>query len=1374
MDGNPGVPPGTVPPEKEYTEIQMAQLHAAMMEELGIGRTENLPLADKGAPVEALRPLKQPKKHLNSATAAWHTLHLEEGADPKDDLDNIADGQLYRLRRGASSSGSRGNTTPRGGHFSSGNRGGARGNRSGYGGNRFMGPGRQDDRSQVSSFTPKSFLNDARQSARGSTHMDLVEARLRGPAPSSNLPPQRQSGHAPSSPPRLNRQSKANANARPSIPSSPQMVQSSFKLDDGDGFLKWAGIGNSATTQPLAIPKSVASQVSQSPQPTPAEGLPRSSATVPSTPNVASPAQVGPPTSALGSQGLSGSKWGQSPQQPLVAQNVPALQQPSSIIARPFSFTDRIVIRQNNVKITKNNATVEKEGIAAMTKKSMADELHTLALIDSLTGTFLVDETVTHDAVFDLHGSTVTYRAVQQTSQKPPTWKITFPLPLYANSFTRFVILDRSAAGHVARVVSDMDHPPSDHSASLETSSDSAPEAIGTSKTQHQKTEHGYGFVPETYTGSQFQYHAGYELGNGTSTGAFAQQSTADNVETLITLGDDEEAYIPPSTIHSDVFDLLEAVSDSNTIENLFNALGGDAQFFDHISQGVVAAGGKPIKEVSTDELISDPVYLLTLQNAVGLFLSNSETFTMLPEDYAVALVQYQSQKIMEFAVPRRDLALYASTTLVEESTVGSELVEENAATAPITTNLEHKDDTELQASSQHAEDSAEDNNLEQLVAAEDTRIKYSSVSLLGLRDHAVVVEINEQPVRERRPTTAVAPRINVAPFRAAPPVTSADGWQAFSAAESKSAATLTMTPMISTSASPAAVRDAPLSTSWAPATSTILFPETSLVAPAESAVNQWQSFAASEQLKTASEVPESSPHALEEVPRVALPAVPMNVWQTYAAAKASNDSAKDQDTTTVVPDSAGEVPQPVEEVKSAFKSSISTASVASTTPSTVVSPQKGQETDDALWAALLGSVGSSKPFIKSEPQDTKGLNIRTSVAVPGVGPMTPVIEQSKAAPPTQVKVQSTPESSFMPHAQVHLQSSAPAATPTPASQAMRDKIAAALTMKLPFSASSAQSPADSLARQPAAGGPLENPESQLKADTQVKLEKMASPPTVLAKSEPDTKSSLTSDKSHLSTMMASETLQGASTPQTVPAKAPVVKTPEVKLGGPLPAVVQPAKLTRALDEGFNKVLKGAPGLSASKWADESTTPQFTKYPRIPPSTFQPTPPGGGMYYPQGPHANQFPTPGFAPVLATVLVKNADGTYREETGMVKAGSVPIVAHAPIPRMGHQPYVENVRPSSGHMNYPTYPTNSTFPVRPTAYQQSSSFEFVDSETKINPVALTFKPSPQRPQTSASGDQRTALSPSRGNLQAQLQSRLNNSMTGPRIAYQGPQL
>ncbi|PVH80692.1 hypothetical protein DL98DRAFT_189341 [Cadophora sp. DSE1049] len=349
-----------------------------------------------------------------------------------------------------------------------------------------------------------------------------------------------------------------------------------------------------------------------------------------------------------------------------------------------------------------------------------------------------------------------------------------------------------------------------------------------------------------------------------------------------------------------------------------------------------------------------------------------------------------------------------------------------------------------------------------------------------------------------------------------------------------------------------------------------------------------------------------------------------------------------------------------------------------------------------------------------------------------------------------------------MPRGQSSLQSSTPLAN-TPASQAMKHKITAAL--KQPLVASPRLSPASSFTRPSSAtAGPMDVVESQMKTTTNLNKEKIGSPPITRLKSEPEPKSG-TSNGSVVSppAIMAAKSQEAPPTVQTEPVKNP---TPSV------PAAPESAKPSNSLDETFNKVLKGAPGLSASKWADEPANPQLTGHqpPRSHPSSFQPT--QQAPYYPQGPHLNQVPTPGYAPVVATVLVPDGPGRWKEVTGMVKAGSVPLVAHAPIPQAGNS-YIENVRPSSGHMDYSNHSTPSNFPVRPNTFQHHSSFSSVNSESKINPGAPTFKPSPQRPQRSTPLGQRQPLSPSK-NIQSQLQSRLNSSMTGPRMSYQGPRL
>ncbi|KAH7407940.1 hypothetical protein BKA64DRAFT_667766 [Cadophora sp. MPI-SDFR-AT-0126] len=541
------------------------------------------------------------------------------------------------------------------------------------------------------------------------------------------------------------------------------------------------------------------------------------------------------------------------------------------------------------------------------------------------------------------------------------------------------------------------------------------------------------------------------------------------------------------------------------------------------------------------------------------------------------------------------------------------------------------------------------------------------------------------------------------------------------------------------------------------------------------------------------------------------------NPWQEFAAAEESRASAQDQDTPAASPEILRAAVEALQEAKSAPKASISTARVSSTVPTSLLSPQHAQRTDDALWAAILGSVGSSKSIVQPKPQvpkgnlrhrpsksdindrlakDFSGLNLNTNIAIPVGEAITPISEKSAVAPrpelseqltptpssrhvpslrgpssaaltvvpeasliaaQTGISMQSTPESSLMPRGQLSPQNSTQVAR-TPASQAMQRKITVAL--KQPLVLSPRLSPASSFTRPSSAADPVDSAESQLKTTTDVNKAKTSSPPITLVKSEPELKlgSSNGGVASHFTTMEAQS--------QGVQVNNPTLSVLSVDSDCRLPAAAEHAKPSDALDDKLNKVLKGAPGLSASKWAAEPATPRLTgpPLPRSHPSSFHPI--QQPLHHPQGQLLHQVPTLGYTPIFTTVLVPDGPGRWKEVIG-VETHSIPHVAHAPIPQ-ATRPYVENIRPSSGPMGYSSYPASPNFPVLPQTFQHHSSFSSATSESTINPVAPTFKPSPQRTHGSTPVGQRQPLSPSK-NLQSQLQSRLNSSMTGPRMTF-----
>jgi hypothetical protein len=193
-----------------------------------------------------------------------------------------------------------------------------------------------------------------------------------------------------------------------------------------------------------------------------------------------------------------------------------------------------------------------------------------------------------------------------------------------------------------------------------------------------------------------------------------------------------------------------------------------------------------------------------------------------------------------------------------------------------------------------------------------------------------------------------------------------------------------------------------------------------------------------------------------------------------------------------------------------------------------------------------------------------------------------------------------------------------------------------------------------------------------------------------------------------------------------------------------------------------NKDLKGMPGLAASKWSTAQTSPN----PKV--RAFQPA---SSYMYDQGPGpSTSIPNsvaspppilpnmPNVAPVFQTVLVKDEFGQYREVTGMVKAGSIPVVAHMPVPPVTQ----ENIGFNHTHTTH--FSMSASFPARLNMLRHLSN-ESDESDQAFKPLPPNFYPSRDRSEVAPVNPvARPPLSPVRqgDNIQAKLQSRLNNSL------------
>lgn len=202
-----------------------------------------------------------------------------------------------------------------------------------------------------------------------------------------------------------------------------------------------------------------------------------------------------------------------------------------------------------------------------------------------------------------------------------------------------------------------------------------------------------------------------------------------------------------------------------------------------------------------------------------------------------------------------------------------------------------------------------------------------------------------------------------------------------------------------------------------------------------------------------------------------------------------------------------------------------------------------------------------------------------------------------------------------------------------------------------------------------------------------------------------------------------------------------------------------------------NSNLRGVPGLAASRW---STGGQgFTPSPTIPPYT-----PVATHSYMHGATTNASQIPGsvpsrppmplpsnLEPIYQTVLVQDAQGNYREVTGMVKTGSIPIVAH----QIAEQQLPPVTPPNLGFtpVSLPTPTAPFNFPARPDMYNHHISPDSGSPEQNFKPDATPFRPSTRgRADEITMPGARLALSPVRKgeNVQAKLQSRLTNSLAG----------
>ncbi|PQE27574.1 Bgh specific protein [Rutstroemia sp. NJR-2017a BBW] len=689
----------------EDLDPETKAIHAAMMEELGLGRRDALPLEDRhNGP--SIGVLPTPKKRLptDSATAAWHC--VEDETDSTDEkLPDIAGGQLYRERKNAvdngrgrgchangSSGRSRGGISTRGGHSSTGGRGGQSAQR---------GSGRIEKRGTFNPGGTQTYFNDARHQVNN--HQELIRgmARLHSEAKHGNAEKKiGVSTKLPSKP------------SRAPPPSTRRPASSSYNLASPEAFLAHAQVGSSPSVKPA---HTAASEI-----------LPSSAldtlATLPS-PALHSQQNVGTVTSVAS-----------------VSEN------PSS---DPLETANRVVVEErNSVKISMNKSA-PRSGIARLIK---FDDVSPLRLELQVDDKLLVNDVLTESATLQVDGSFVTYRTCHETDRSN-MWRIQFQLPGPAQKFAnthnfRLGLLRRS--GYSSRPLEQQRTTPHVTVPSSAASTTS-------------NTTNAFPSVPT----DSFRM-------NRISSGTYADLAIIDGHQVLVSLEEDERHFTqednnekPATTsLLEDLLSLMDGDIVSHTLQRLNADYGGS--FIDHVSQMAkgtdlendqdflerskrVFGGGlsssrfaKPISEI-TEELVEN-------------FFKKSETFSSFPPSSYRTYIQETSKKILEKAQSSRNDK--KTSIKVESAGVVAELASPKVVGEKILQSMEPDSGDTLNKTVQLQVDSDSDN----LSGA--SRIVYSSDQILDLRtgyepiSGKLLCDLNQIPrlVQPKKPKSITAP----------------------------------------------------------------------------------------------------------------------------------------------------------------------------------------------------------------------------------------------------------------------------------------------------------------------------------------------------------------------------------------------------------------------------------------------------------------------------------------------------------------------------------------------------------------------------------------------------------------------------------------
>ncbi|KAF7896298.1 hypothetical protein EAF00_006312 [Botryotinia globosa] len=694
--------------ETVRSPAEMEAIKQAMMEELGIGRRDALPLEDRAANVPMV-PLSSINRQVRPEhpASAWHNLTLDDVDPGLEDLDDIAGGQLYRLRRGGiglTNNGRSGN--------SAGHGGGGASNRSGHasvgGRGNDSGPG-------------QTYYNDARRGGKSHAKVDAGIALLQREAESSRK--NRTEGRSfktPQStfkPKKPVHQAASPVVARAAPPLANRLINSRFKLTSPATFLSHNNIGSSpVTTAPEPVVFAPQNKVSDdllvppsASKLAPQGGLAASRWASPSAPLVDMSGSDDLSQSATHANTASASSSMPSVQQVVMAgttsasmsvcsaQQVmhivgantsesdhsvrsvpPAMSTNASeltpsvqhanvaarltlitddVMIQPTSVIVRTVIIEKPVKVCKNNCTF-KFGIARLIKLNKKSPLTLEVQIDNET---ILSDLLSEAAIFKVEvkdgitGSTVIYRA-NSTTEKIPTWKLQFQLPGTAKSFVNYHSYKLSELRHSGGSSHSSDQESQGPLVLLSPISSSAEKKMS-------DAERSY-------------------LTNRISSSTFADLIEIDSEEILVPLHEEEckaeDDQVEEYSHFRDLLSLMEGDIVEGTLQVLNANHGGS--FYDHVFHLAKNVGlendahfMKHAKNVfigglSSSRYSSSKPILSVTEELVSDFLTRSETLLRFPQEFIDAYIKQIAQKILDMAQNFHNGTRSAAAIPTEES----------------------------------------------------------------------------------------------------------------------------------------------------------------------------------------------------------------------------------------------------------------------------------------------------------------------------------------------------------------------------------------------------------------------------------------------------------------------------------------------------------------------------------------------------------------------------------------------------------------------------------------------------------------------------------------------------------------------------------